>query len=67
MNRTAASDTHGTLHTHYKEPIFVLISWATPEGGQAILNPEHRGRNLNSIDAAVSLLGVLASPRFKAT
>ncbi|MEJ1274381.1 hypothetical protein NN561_005264 [Cricetulus griseus] len=50
-----------------KEPIVVLISWATPEGGQAILNPEHRGRILNSADTTVSLTGTLTSPRFKAT
>lgn len=56
-NRTAASDT--APFTLYKEPITVLISWATPEGGQAIHNPEHRGRILNSIGLAVSLRGFL--------
>lgn len=56
-NRTAASDT--APFTLYKEPITVLISWATPEGGQAIHNPEHRGRILNSIGVAVSLRGSL--------
>lgn len=56
-NRTASSDT--APFPLYKEPSTVLISWATPEGGLAILNPELIGRILNSIGVAVSLRGSL--------
>lgn len=54
VDRTAASErcSHST-----KEPIILLISWATPEGGQTDVNPEHRGRIFNSIHTVVSLPG----------
>lgn len=46
-----------TVLTLYEEPIIVLISWATPRGGQTGVNTEHRGRILNSRHTAVSLPG----------